>query len=150
MIHLQVPPEYKNITLCRKLKEAALAVLKRQKSRKTDLTIVITDDVEIQKLNLAYRNVNEPTDVLSFASGDTDPTSGRVYLGDIIISYPQALLQSKVAGHPIENELQLLVVHGVLHLLGYDHAEEAEKEAMWDIQGNILDSLGCNLARLPR
>ena len=64
------------------------------------------------------------------------------YLGDILISMPRASQQAAVAGHPLEAEVQLLVVHGVLHLLGYDHAEPEEKRRMWAAQADILSSLG--------
>jgi probable rRNA maturation factor len=77
------------------------------------------------------------------------PETGRYYLGDVIISYPRALEQSAAAGHTVQDELQLLVVHGVLHLLGHDHATEEEKARMWADQQEILAGLGVRLSRLP-
>lgn len=109
------------------------------------LTIVLTDDDQLRDLNRQFLGVDAPTDVLAFPGGDVDPDSSVEYLGDVIVSYPRALSQSETGGHSIEDELQLLVVHGVLHLLGHDHAEIGEKAAMWDIQGEILESLGCSL-----
>ena len=110
-----------------------------------ELTIVITDDEQLQALNRQFLGIDAPTDVLSFPAEDADPDTQGVYLGDILISYPQARAQSTSGGHTILDEVQLLVVHGVLHLLGYDHAEDAEKEKMWAIQAEILQSLGCSI-----
>ena len=107
-----------------------------------DLSIVISGDEDVRILNQRFLGIDAPTDVLSFPAGDTDPDTGRGYLGDVIISMPRAVDQAVQRGHSTEAELQVLVVHGVLHLLGYDHATSAEKKRMWLIQGNILASLG--------
>ncbi len=80
--------------------------------------------------------------MLSFPASETDPESGARYIGDILISIPRAQSQAEAAGHPLEAEVQLLVVHGVLHLLGHDHAEPEEKARMWKAQAEVLDSLG--------
>lgn len=108
-----------------------------------ETTIVLSDDAHLQALNLQFLGIDAPTDVLSFPGGDTDPDSDALYLGDVIISLARAQAQATAGGHPVQDELQLLVVHGVLHLLGYDHTEEDEKARMWAIQADILDSLGC-------
>jgi probable rRNA maturation factor len=71
-----------------------------------------------------------------------DPESGSRYIGDILISIPRAQSQAEAAGHPLESEVQLLVVHGTLHLLGHDHAQPEEKSRMWQAQAEILESLG--------
>jgi probable rRNA maturation factor len=107
-----------------------------------DLTIVLTDDAHLKDLNREYLGIDAPTDVLSFPSSERDPQTGARYLGDILISLPRAEMQARSAGHPVEAEVQLLVVHGVLHLLGYDHAQADEKSAMWKVQADILQSLG--------
>ncbi|HLA08708.1 MAG TPA: rRNA maturation RNase YbeY, partial [Anaerolineales bacterium] len=83
-----------------------------------------------------------PTDVLSFPASETDPETGSRYLGDILLSIPRAQEQATAAGHALDSEVQLLVVHGVLHLLGYDHAEAKEKRKMWKAQEEILVQLG--------
>jgi len=114
-----------------------------------DLSIVIDKDDRLQELNNQFLGIDSPTDVLSFPSEETDPESGETYLGDIIISFPRALAQAITASHSPEAEVQLLVVHGVLHLLGYDHAENDEKEAMWAAQKAILTQLGVPLKRFP-
>ena len=107
-----------------------------------DLTIVLTDNAQLHQLNREYLGVDAATDVLSFPSNEKDPQTGVRYLGDILISIPQAGIQAQAAHHPLESEVQLLVVHGILHLLGYDHSEPAEKSRMWKVQGDILQSLG--------
>ncbi len=99
-------------------------------------------DEDVRILNQRFLGIDAPTDVLSFPAGDTDPETGRGYLGDVIISMPWAVDQAVQRGHSTEAELQVLVVHGVLHLLGYDHATSAEKKRMWSIQGKILTGLG--------
>lgn len=107
-----------------------------------DLTIVITDDAQLHALNLEWMGVDAPTDVLSFPSEEIDPETGNRYLGDILISIERARLQAEMAGHQVESEVQLLVAHGILHLLGHDHAEKEEKSRMWDAQAAILNNLG--------
>ena len=109
------------------------------------LTILLTDDHRIQELNSQYRGEDKPTDVLSFPVGDSTPgTDG--YLGDIVISVPKAEKQAKDNGYPLEVELQLLTVHAVLHLLGYDHSSSAEKAVMWRSQLAALADLGIEYA----
>jgi probable rRNA maturation factor len=125
------------------LERAAQAALEHEsESSEHDLSIVLTDNARLHELNLNYLGVDAPTDVLSFPAAETDPETGGRYLGDILISIPRAQAQADAAGHPLESEVQLLVVHGVLHLLGHDHGEPDEKESMWKAQAEILQSLG--------
>lgn len=125
------------------LERAAQAVLQHESQPvDVDLSIVLTDNARLHELNLNYLGVDSPTDVLSFPASETDPETGARYLGDILISVPRAQEQADAAGHPLESEVQLLIVHGMLHLLGYDHAEADEKARMWKAQGEILESLG--------
>jgi probable rRNA maturation factor len=125
------------------LERAVNAALENQsESLDSELTIVLTDDAQIQDLNRDYLGIDAPTDVLSFPASETDPETGARYIGDIIISMPYAAKSAKTAGHPLESEVQLLVVHGVLHLLGHDHAEANEKARMWKAQTEILETLG--------
>lgn len=104
-----------------------------------DLTIVLTTDLHLQQLNQQFLGIDAPTDVLAFPAGDVDPDTDRPYLGDVLISVQRA----QALDHPLDDELRLLVVHGILHLLGHDHAEEAQKGIMWDIQRKVLRQLGC-------
>jgi len=125
------------------LERAANAALENQsKSLDSELSIVLTDDAQIQDLNRDYLGIDAPTDVLSFPASETDPETGARYIGDIIISMPYAAKSAETAGHPLESEVQLLVVHGVLHLLGHDHAKTNEKKRMWKAQAEILETLG--------
>ncbi|MBI3170308.1 MAG: rRNA maturation RNase YbeY [Chloroflexi bacterium] len=111
-------------------------------SAHADMTIVLTDDRQLHELNLDYLNVDAPTDVLSFPAGEVDPETEALYLGDIAISIPRAMQQAQTGGHPVEAEAQLLVVHGTLHLLGYDHSTDEEKAVMWAEQAKVLERLG--------
>ena len=127
----------------------AYQALKPQENpTEVELTLVITGDEALQELNRRYLEIDAPTDVLSFPANEFNPESGALYLGDIAISYPRAQAQADLAGHPVEAELQLLVVHGVLHLLGYDHAEPGETAAMCAAQDQVLVELG-STARSP-
>jgi probable rRNA maturation factor len=103
-----------------------------------DLSVVIDSDDVLKELNGQYRGLDQPTDVLSFTANDLDLETGHTILGDIVISYPRAESQASDANHPIRKEIQLLIIHGVLHLLGYDHGNEAEKDIMWDIQNRLM------------
>ncbi len=129
------------------LERAARLALEHQ-SADGDLTILLTDDAQLQTLNRDYLNVDAPTDVLSFPASETDPETGARYLGDILISVPRADEQARAAGHPLEAELQLLTVHGVLHLLGHDHAGAEEKKRMWAAQAEVLARLGLSGIRI--
>jgi probable rRNA maturation factor len=113
----------------------------------TRVAVVITDDAGIQELNHDFLGIDAPTDVLSFsaqeeAEGFVAAPEEESYLGDVIVSYPRAVAQADEAGHPVEQELALLIVHGVLHLLGYDHTEEEERALMWARQETILARSG--------
>ena len=125
------------------LERAANAALEHEsRSLDSELSIILTDDARLHELNLNYLGVDAPTDVLSFPASETDPETGASYIGDILISIPRAQAQADAAGHPLEAEVQLLVVHGVLHLIGHDHAEAEEKARMWKAQAEILKRLG--------
>ena len=140
MIHIRFDLEAPTIST-RSIKQAAQATLKHQ-SAEGELTIVLTDDARLKKLNRNYLGVDAATDVLSFPASEADPETGTRYLGDILISIPRADQQARSAGHSLESEVQLLVIHGVLHLLGYDHADAEEKANMWKVQAEVLESLG--------
>jgi len=125
------------------LERAASATLEHEtESLDSELTIVLTTDARLQELNWDYLGIDAPTDVLSFPASELDPETGARYIGDILISIQRAESQATVAGHPLESEVQLLVVHGVLHLLGHDHAEATEKARMWKAQADVLERLG--------
>ncbi len=140
MIYIDNQQDFLESTL---LERAARFTLDLQPdSADADITIVLTDDQQLHELNRDYLGVDAPTDVLSFPASESDPETGATYLGDILISIPRAAQQAQAAGHPLEAEVQLLVVHGVLHLLGHDHAEAQEKARMWAGQEKVLERLG--------
>jgi len=91
-----------------------------------ELSIYITDDLEIQELNKVYRGKDGPTDVLSFPLNEI--FNGYKILGDIVISQDTAERQAKELGHTLEEEVRRLLVHGIIHLLGYDHEKSSEEE----------------------
>lgn len=111
----------------------------------SSLALVITDDEHIRGLNRHFRKVDSATDVLSFPAEEGDafvtPEEIAPYLGDIIISLPTAERQAAEEQHLLRDELALLVVHGCLHLLGYDHGTDEEQQCMWAVQDEILSSL---------
>lgn len=120
-----------------------------------ELTLVVTDDVAVQTLNRDYRGVDAPTDVLSFAAQEAADDAPELadlppalaaelanYLGDVIIAYPYATRQATHYQNSVAAELRLLTVHGVLHLLGYDHATPEEEAAMWALQSTLLAPFG--------
>ncbi len=113
-----------------------------------DVTIVLTDDRQLHELNLDYLNVDAPTDVLAFAASELDPETGATYLGDVLISIPRAAEQAQAAGHSLAAEVQLLAVHGILHLLGYDHATAQGKAQMWEQQAKVLERIGLSRIKI--
>ncbi len=127
----------------RPIRQAADRTLQeRQEPGEVSLTIVITGDDELQRLNFDYLGVDHPTDVLAFPSGEVDPDQEVLYLGDVVISYPRAEAQAQAGGHGPLDEVRLLVIHGILHLLGYDHGDPDAKTRMWAVQETILADLG--------
>ena len=139
MIHIEPHPDFLDIEL---LESAARAALEQQSAPDDDITIVLTDDDQLRELNLDYLGVDAPTDVLSFPASESDPETGARYLGDILISIHRAAQQAQVAGHSLQAEAQLLVVHGTLQLLGHNHIEVEQKARMWAAQAEVLKRLG--------
>ncbi len=142
MINIEIIPDFRRVFMPDILERAAKTTLLQQSAPDADLTLVLTGDTQIQALDRDFLGKDAPTDVLSFPACETDPETGRRYLGDVIISVPHAEAQSIAAGHSLEAELSLLVVHGVLHLLGHDHAGAEEKTRMWAAQSDVLTQLG--------
>jgi probable rRNA maturation factor len=146
MINIEPHPGFQKNDL---LERAARAALEHQSADPdAEISIVLTDDAQLRELNRDYLGIDAPTDVLSFPASESDPDTGARYLGDILISVPRAAKQAKAAGHDLQGELQLLVVHGVLHLLGHDHAKAKEKSRMWAAQAEVLERLGLSQIRI--
>jgi probable rRNA maturation factor len=131
------------------LVEAAARETLSQQDAVGELTVVLSDDAQLRQLNHQYLGIDATTDVLSFPEAETDPDTGETYLGDVIISVTQAQVQARENGHPLESELQLLVVHGVLHLLGHDHARSEDRTRMWSAQAEVLKRLGLQGITFP-
>jgi probable rRNA maturation factor len=116
-----------------------------------EISLLLTGQERIRELNREYRGLDQPTDVLSFGLGEEKagdeplafigPPDGLLHLGEVIISYPQAGIQAAEHGHSLEKELTVLAVHGVLHILGYDHESGDDGEAMFKLQTEIVAGL---------
>lgn len=143
MLHLQLPRKFRGQIAPKIIRQAVQAALRQQGvAEEADLTVRVTDDAELHRLNREFLGHDYVTDVLSFPAEEIDPVTQVRYLGDIVLSLPRAAAQAAQGGHPLSAEVQLLVVHGVLHLLGHDHAGKRAKARMWRAQAEILQALG--------
>lgn len=135
-----------------RLCEAMTAVLTRHSVHEaTALSVVLTTDEAVRALNRQYRDTDSPTDILSFPADKppVDIPGEPPYLGDLVIAFPYASAQAEREGHALNDSLALLVVHGTLHLLGYDHHDSESRAAMWAAQETILRELGIPVEILP-
>lgn len=127
------------------LKEFINKVIKREKLDNVYFNIIIVNNEMIRKINKEYRNIDKETDVISFALED-DKTIPEVLdirvLGDIYISIDKVRSQALEYNHSIKRELSFLTVHGLLHLLGYDHMEKKDEEIMFTKQEEVLNYYG--------
>ena len=129
--------------------QAVLATLSQEyHQEETTITVLLTSEAKIRSLNHQFMGEDKSTDVLSFPAGDPTPGSEN-YLGDIAISVPTARAQAEKARIPMIVELQLLAIHATLHLLGFDHLENEERQSMWRAQFHILADLGIEYAAPP-
>jgi probable rRNA maturation factor len=148
-IDLQIDPAYQARVPNERLLQVIAAALRHEGADQGEVTVVVAHDDLLQQLNRDYRGIDEPTDVLSFAAQEeaegeavfVSAPDAQNYLGDVVISFPTAERQAAAVGHSVADELCLLTVHGVLHLLGYDHASPEEETDMWARQTQILSSL---------
>jgi probable rRNA maturation factor len=118
------------------LRRAAQTVLDDAKARAANLTILLADDAKLEALNTKFRGKPKPTNVLSF------PAGGDAYLGDVAIAYGVTAREAQEAGKSIHDHALHLAVHGVLHLLGYDHESAREARIMEPLEIAILAKLG--------
>ena len=150
-INLENPSRYPIDT--ERLKRAAEAALAVQRNNEAwELSIVIADAKTINAMNLRYANVDAPTDVLSFPAGAMPQASGDCarYLGDIVIAYDYATDQAGKTRAALGDVLCLLVIHGALHLLGYDHDTQSARERMWAMQALALRAMQVDPAVVER
>lgn len=134
---------------------AAAALTAQGLGDDVEMGLVIASQERVHRLNRTYRGQDRPTDVLSFAllpEADAEPDSafaappdGVKHLGEVIISYPQAVIQAEEHGHSVKREAAILVIHGVLHLLGYDHVEDDEAVVMSAKEAEILKAVEAEL-----
>lgn len=163
-IDVQIFDEFANVVSESNVTEPVSAALESEScDPHTHVSVVIADDEVVRELNRQHRGLDENTDVLSFSfthegeyygeeeRGGHDPDVDFVLppaenddtsLGEIIISYPQTYRQAEQAGHPVGQELTVLLVHGVLHLLGYDHEELGDEAAMKAAAARAMRQLG--------
>jgi probable rRNA maturation factor len=142
---LQITPELEK--LFKRVLETTLRA--EREEEEVEISLLLVDDKRIQELNYDFRNINQPTDVLSFPLRETKGDGVEIatvedqwLLGDIVISVETAQRQAKEYGHSLERELGFLLVHGCLHLLGYDHETEAERFLMREKEESVLTTLG--------
>jgi len=108
--------------------------------KNTNFSIILIDDEEMKTLNKEYRSIDSTTDVLSFALNDNNALTGPInLLGDIYISIPQMIKQATDYKHSEKRELSFLTLHGLLHLLGYNHDNEENEKIMFELQKEILN-----------
>jgi len=153
--HSKVMPEYR--LQIHKIKECVRKVLSLEKvNMPCEVSVLIADDVTVRNINLSYRGIDKTTDVLSFpmlefsppgwiepGSNAVDPETGLTPLGEIVLSASIVRLQAKEYGHCVEQETAYLIVHSVLHLLGYDHVDEADgKRLMREKEKHIMSEMG--------
>ncbi len=156
-IQAQVFPAYRTMVSLPWLRGVAAQALEiADPDGRSSASVVVADDDTLRDLNHRFRGLDEETDVLSFADrqGPMEPTAPDAgtpafpqapeeegVLGEVVVSYPQAALQAAEHGWPVEQEVALLVVHGVLHLLGHDHAEPDEEATMKALEDEALTRL---------
>ena len=126
------------------LDEVIKRTLEKEEALNSIFSIIFIDNEQIRKINATYRGIDRETDVISFAFEDVkdDFSLTKRVLGDIYISIPKMQEQAKSYGHSEKRELAFLTVHGLLHLLGYDHQTPEKEEKMFGLQKEILDEEG--------
>ncbi len=147
-IDIEIEKEFRPLlkkSWLRRIAKESLSAVKASPS--ATFSLVIAGDERVHGLNRLYRGKDSPTDVLSFSTQRTPgenfvlPPEESSHLGDVIISYPQAARQAGEYGHSLERELSILVAHGLLHLLGYDHEKPSERRRMREKEKEILSLL---------
>ncbi|MEN9933461.1 MAG: hypothetical protein RLZZ387_40 [Chloroflexota bacterium] len=152
-VDVQIDPRYEAEVSPELIERAVAATLATEEvAGPVEVSVLVTDDAQLHQLNRDYRGVDAPTDVLSFADEEDEdagtpafvrPPDAPRYLGDIALSYERVVAQAAEYGHSRERELAFLVVHGVLHLLGYDHERGSEDDSdMRARQDAVMERLG--------
>jgi len=142
MVHVEIVEEFRLKVNASGIRHTAETVMDHADLPQTDtISIIVASDQKIHQLNKQFRMVDSPTDVLSFPGGFQNPEDGTTHHGDVIVSFPMAEAQADERGHSVDMELQFLVVHGILHLLGHDHIDIEDKNKMWAVQRAVFKNL---------
>ncbi len=156
-LSLLIEPPYRDKLDEALIEKAVSCALETEGARyATEVAVAVTGDEEVAELNARFRGKEGTTDVLSFAmtggevgeGGFVSPPSGKQDLGEVIISYPQAKRQAEGLGHETKDELAFLTIHGVFHLLGYDHEIVSEAELMREMETRALGKMGIERSSL--
>jgi probable rRNA maturation factor len=135
-------PKYK--TLARDLAHATLQTagfLKKNKNKSIEISIVYADDALLKGLNRDFMGKNKPTNVLSFPNND-ESEAGAIYLGDVVLAFETIKREAKSQGKTFKHHTMHLIVHGILHLIGYDHQTNAQAKKMEKLETMILADFG--------
>ena len=127
--------------LAQRAAEAAVAVAE-ETDEDFEVSVMLADDAQIQELNRTWRGKDKPTNVLSFPAPDQPGAEGPRHLGDIALAYETLVRESEEESKALADHFAHLIVHGILHLLGYDHEDEAEAETMEALEVKALATLG--------
>jgi|FaiFalDrversion2_1042247.scaffolds.fasta_scaffold05124_1 probable rRNA maturation factor len=149
---VRIDPPFRREVSAAWLRRVARVALAAEGVRAAEVGIFVTDDGTVRALNRAYAGEDAPTDVLSFSlqEGEGFPMpDGLLRLGEVVISLPTARRQAQAAGRPLLAEMAHLLVHGLLHLLGYDHATPSQERRMRQRERDILSALGQGPAPHP-
>ncbi len=156
-LSLLIEPPYRDKLDAALIEKAVSCALEEEGARyATEVSVAVIGDEAVAELNSRFRGKEGTTDVLSFAmtgvevgeGGFVSPPSGKQDLGEVIISYPQAQRQAEGLGHETKDEIAFLTIHGVFHLLGYDHEVVSEAELMKEMETRALGKMGIERSSL--
>lgn len=136
-IHIKVDPAFKELLNSSQLKSTANKILDELNITASEISLNFVDNTSMQQMNFRFRGLNDVTDVLSFSTNEMNPENGFKILGDIVISIPVALSQAEERQHTLTQEVHLLMIHGILHLIGYDHQDAKDKKRMLLLQRQL-------------
>ena len=125
------------------------AALAEDGQERTALTVLLVDDEESRRLHVEHFDNPDATDVMTFPDGNEDPESGLTHLGDLAVGVEVAQREAAIRNRPVGDELILYILHGVLHLLGFDDEDEDDLAQMWAVQRRLLHTVGIELETEP-
>jgi probable rRNA maturation factor len=141
IIQINILPGLKAFVEKKDLESTASKILAHLKIEESEISITLIDNKSIREFNNQYRGIDMETDVLSFTGYEINPENGHRMLGDILISIPMAQKQAADLDHSLEDEIKVLMIHGILHLLGYDHEKKSEEEQMFTLQAMLFKAV---------